>query len=141
MFEMRISIDLVDEEEQQYNLAFGVWDHERNMLNDKITLKNGDGDRILATVGEKALEFLYANPAASIIATGSILPGEKALRTRKYQMGINANYDYLIEFCNIAGFVADKIDGEMVGDWPQWDGHWEIFDRRTNYDGFLLKLK
>ncbi|TLV00992.1 DUF6934 family protein [Dyadobacter luticola] len=140
-FEMRIRITLMDQATRLYNIAFGVWNLSQNDIDDKMIIRNGDTDRILATVGQKALDFLIENPNANIAATGSILPGELALRTRKYQMGIHAHYDYLSTFCNIYGFKAEKINGEVNGDWPDWDGKWVRFEKGTNYDAFLLNLK
>lgn len=75
------------------------------------------------------------------MATGTILKGQLALRTRKYQMGINSNLEFLSEKHNIYGFVAEKVNGKIVGRWPYMKGSWEIFKAGTNYDAFLLNLK
>nr|WP_295935060.1 hypothetical protein [uncultured Dyadobacter sp.] len=139
--ELRMRITLMDAETRFYNIGFGVWDARRRDIDDQVAIRNGDTDRILATVAQKALDFLKQNPRANIAATGSVLPGELALRTRKYQMGINAYYHELFEFCNIYGFKAAKVDGKMVGNWPNWDGEWVPFKQGTNYDAFLLNLK
>ncbi|WAC11480.1 DUF6934 family protein [Dyadobacter pollutisoli] len=139
--ELRMRITLMDAETRFYNIGFGVWDTWKRDIDDKATIRNGDTDRILATVGQKALEFLRQNPRANIAATGSVLPGELALRTRKYQMGINAYYNELTEFCNVYGFKANKVDGMIIGDWPDWNGEWVPFKQGTNYDAFLLNLK
>ncbi|MGN7886471.1 DUF6934 family protein [Dyadobacter sp. 22481] len=141
VIELRMRITLMDAETRFYNVGFGVWDAWKRDINDKATIRNGDTDRILATVGQKALGFLKQNPRANIAATGSVLPGELALRTRKYQMGINTYYNELSEFCNIYGFKANKLDGLIMGDWPNWDGDWVRFEQGTNYDAFLLNLK
>lgn len=134
-------ITLIDAETRFYNIGFGVWELWRRDINDRATIRNGDTDRILATVGQKALEFLRQNPDANIAATGSVLPGELALRTRKYQMGINKYYNELSKFCNIYGFEADKVDGVIMGEWPDWEGKWVRFAPGANYDAFLLNLK
>lgn len=139
--ELRMRITPMDATARLYNIGFGVWDPWRKDINDKANIRNGDTDRILATVGQKALEFLRQNPQANIAATGSILPGEMALRTSKYQMGISKYYIELSRFCNIYGFKAEKWDGVIVGEWPDWDGAWVPFERGTNYDAFLLNLK
>jgi hypothetical protein len=141
MTELRMRITLMDAEFRLYNVGFGVWNAIQKDIDDKATIRNGDTDRILATVGQKALEFLRENPRANIAAMGSVLPGELALRTRKYQMGINAYYSELSAVCNIYGFKADKVDGKILGDWPDWDGAWVTFDQSTNFDSFLLNLK
>lgn len=140
-FPLRVRFSLIDTEMELYNLGFGLWDESASQLDDKAELRNGDMDRILATVGQLALEFLVKHPASSITAAGSVVPGKPAIRTRKYQMGINANYEMLSERHNIFGFVAEKVNGEFIGQWPRWRGEWEVFDRRTNYDAFLLNLK
>lgn len=134
-------ITLMDSELRLYNIGFGVWNPKKNDIDDKVTIKNGDTDLILATVGLQALDFLKQNPNTNITATGSVLPGELALRTRKYQMGINTYYDELVAFCNIYGFKANKVNGIIIGDWPDWDGEWVPFEKGTNYDAFLLNLK
>jgi hypothetical protein len=141
VIELWIRITLMDAETRFYNVGFGVWDIMKVDIDDKATIRNGDTDRILATVGQKALEFLKQNPRANIAATGSVLPGELALRTRKYQMGINTYYNELFEFCNIYGFKADKIHGMIMGYWPDWDGEWVPFEQGANYDAFLLNLR
>jgi hypothetical protein len=141
IIELRMRITLMDEETRFYNVGFGVWDNLRMDIDDKATIRNGDTDRILATVGQKALDFLRRNPRANIAATGSVLPGALALRTRKYQMGINKYYDELFGVCNIYGFKSNKVGGKILGDWPDWDGEWVPFEQGTNYDAFLLNLK
>ncbi|OJV21239.1 MAG: hypothetical protein BGO21_10200 [Dyadobacter sp. 50-39] len=141
VIELRMRITLMDAGTRFYNIGFGVWELWREDINDKTTIRNGDTDRILATVSQKALEFLRQNPEANIAATGSVLPGEMPLRTRKYQMGISKYYSELSEFCNIYGFKANKVDGVIMGEWPDWDGKWVRFVPGTNYDAFLLNLK
>jgi hypothetical protein len=140
-FPMRIRFTFIDPARELYNLGFGLWSPSANLLDDKAELRNGDMDRILATVGQQAIAFLDKNPSASIAAAGSILPDKPAIRTRKYQMGINSNYEMLSERHNIYGFIAEKFNGDFVGYWPRWKGRWEVFDRRTNYDAFLLNLR
>jgi hypothetical protein len=138
---MRIRLTVIDSAAELYNLSFGLWNPSASILDDKAEVRNGDMDRILATVGHQAITFLDQNPDASITAAGSILSGKPAIRTRKYQMGINSNYEMLSERHHVYGFVAEKLNGEFVGQWPRWKGRWEAFDRRTNYDAFLLNLK
>jgi hypothetical protein len=127
---------------RSYNLAFGVWDRNTNTINDEIEINNGDADKILGTVGLKALEFLQKHRDSNLFATGYAKKGALRVRTRKYQMGINKYYDFLIEKHNIYALIADKDEnGEFQGSWPNWAGRWEEFQRGTNYDGFLLNLK
>ena len=49
-----------------YNLGFGDWNEETNQLDDQITSKNGDTEKVLATVAETANEFWVEYPNASI---------------------------------------------------------------------------
>lgn len=140
-FEMRIQFSEIDAERSIYNLGFGIWNPLLRQLDDQTEVRNGDTDNILATVGQHALEFLIKNPEANLMATGTILKGQLALRTRKYQMGINSNLEFLSEKHNIYGFVAEKVNGKIVGRWPYMKGSWEIFKSGTNYDAFLLNLK
>jgi hypothetical protein len=87
IIELRMRITLMDEKTRFYNVGFGVWDNLRMDIDDKATIRNGDIDRILATVGQKALDFLRQNPRANIAATGSVLPGELALENPQISDG------------------------------------------------------
>jgi len=140
-FEMRIRFTLIGQSPEIYNLSFGVWNGEKNTIEDDVNLRNGDTSRILATVGQKALEFVDNNPLINLVATGAVLPGQLALRTRKYQMGIGSNYELLSRKYNIYGFLAEKADGRIAGEWPDWKGRWHVFEKGINYDAFLLNLR
>jgi len=138
---MLVSITPVSLEYSLYNLAFGKWDGG-DTLNDIVELRNGDSDIILATVGMEALNFLQRNRKATVIATGSVSDSGLRVRTRKYQMGICANYEFLIHEHNIFGFKAEKNEaGHIDGEWPFWPGIWYPFERGINYDAFSLNLK
>ena len=65
---------------KSYNLAFGVW----NEINDKIETKNGDGDKILATVSQKTLEFLQTYSDSNMFATESAESEKLRVRTTQY---------------------------------------------------------
>lgn len=58
VIELRMRITLIDAETRFYNIGFGVWDMLKRDIDDRATIRNGDTDRILATIGQKALEFL-----------------------------------------------------------------------------------
>ncbi|MCF2489907.1 DUF6934 family protein [Dyadobacter sp. CY347] len=145
---MLIAIVKLPNSDNEYNLGFGVWNGETNMIDDKISVNNGDRDQILATVGKTALEYINNHPEIRLLATGSVSKKEGSdefemrLRTRLYQMGINQHYDYLVQRYNIEGFKAVKNQkGEIEGDWPNWKGEWVPFTKGTNYDAFSLNLK
>lgn len=141
-YDMLIAIVKIPNQEKAYNLGFGVWDRETNELNDKIETNNGDADLILGTVGKIALEYLDRHPDIDLMATGSVEGNNFRARTRRYQMGINKHYAYLSERYEIEGFIAFKDEmGEFIGNWPEWKGDWQLFQRGTNYDAFLLRVK
>ncbi|MCF0039972.1 DUF6934 family protein [Dyadobacter fanqingshengii] len=120
-----------------FNLGFGVWDEALQNVDDSIELRNGDTDKILATVAQTTLNFLDENPTNSVYARGS-----SASRTRKYQMGISNFLSYLEINYTIQGFVATKnLDNTLIGTFPNWYGEWQRFRSGVNYDAFLLSLK
>lgn len=146
IFPVLVSIDLIREEGQIFNLAFFVLD-ENGDGNDQIETKNGDDELILATAGVKGLEFLDRNPGATLMAAGTVIKDDEGndlprKRTRKYQMGINKHHDYLSQHYDIKGLIASKDDkGNILDTYPDWTGTWHVFEKGTNYDAFLLSLK
>ncbi|MBO9617157.1 MAG: hypothetical protein J7619_31010 [Dyadobacter sp.] len=141
VFEMRVVFEQVGDD--TYNLAFGVWDPVSGSINDSEVLRNGDMDKILATVGFAVIEFLRMREKALIIATGRVLPGANPTRNRKYRMSIGKHLDWLARDYHILGFLADRGDDqEIIGQWPHgWSGTWKVFNRETNFDAFLLRKK
>ena len=129
-FEMQIFItrDFGEPDHMLYNLAFGVWNHLTNEIDDSIEVRNGDMDGILATVGMTALNFLELNPEGFIYAEGST-----AARTRKYQMGIAAHWADIPDKFRISGLPIETKNGPLKSP-PTW----EPFRVGTNYSAFLL---
>jgi len=116
-----------------YNLGFGVVDLEAGELNDLIETRNGDSERILATVASIALEFMARHPTASVYASGST-----PSRTRLYQMGINRILSNLKQY-EIAGLVLERdLNGNPPENYYNWKGTWQKIERGIAYDGFLL---
>jgi len=114
-----------------YNLAFGTWDEDLFRINDSIELRNGDMDKILATVVYSAFDFLRKNPDAYIFAQGST-----PARTRKYQMGITKFLSDVPSDFEILGLVADNIaESESLSH------SWEEFQAGTKYLAFLLSIR
>jgi hypothetical protein len=109
-----------------FNLAFGDWDLETDELNDQVESKNKDTEKVLATVANTAFEFWEEYPDANIFFRGSQPLGEKARRTRLYQMKINRYFADLITIVNIKGFENDN---------------WEVFSANKNYLAFLISQK
>jgi hypothetical protein len=109
-----------------FNLAFGDWDLETDELNDQVESKNKDTEKVLATVANTAFEFWEEYPDANIFFRGSQPLGEKARRTRLYQMKINRYFADLITIVNIKGFENDN---------------WEVFLANKNYLAFLISQK
>jgi hypothetical protein len=132
-FEMRILFTryLDEPEHALFNLAFGVWNPVTCEIDDSVEVRNGDMDRILATVGRAALMFLEENPEAYIYAEGSTLA-----RTRKYQMGITANLTEILD-----GFALKGLPVKPANEDSDQEVSWERFRVGVNYSAFLLYAK
>ena len=111
---------------EMFNLAFGVWNPASGEIDDTVETRNNDMDQILATVGEKALDFIIRNPNAYLYAQGS-----NPIRTRKYQMGISRNLADIPTNLGIYGIVADD-SGSM---------EMENFRSGISYHAFLFYAK
>lgn len=104
------------------NLGFGVWNEETRDIDDGIETKNGDMQQILATVANRALEFLSRYPEAEIFAKGST-----ASRTRLYQMEIAKIINEVPDGLRIEGLIS------KIG--------FVDFRKGINFDAFLLSAK
>jgi hypothetical protein len=109
-----------------YNLGFGDFNEATKQLNDQIISKNGDTERVLATVAGTVFDFWVEYPDASIFFMGSIPEGEKARRTRLYQMKINRYFEEISLIADVSGY-AEK--------------GWEEFMKNKNYVAFLISQK
>lgn len=105
-----------------YNLAFGDYDEQKDRLNDKIVINNGDSTKILATVVSTVYAFTGRYPNAWVFATGS-----KEVRTRLYRMGISNNLEELKDVFYIYGMKMDES--------------FEAFIIGEDYLGFLVNRK
>ncbi|MBO9617122.1 MAG: hypothetical protein J7619_30830 [Dyadobacter sp.] len=124
-FQLRVFItrpkDYVD---SYYSLGFGVWDSEKRTVDDIVELKNGDFQHILATIANISLDFLQANPSASLYAEGST-----PSRTRLYQREITRHHHLIPENLQVYGLVNDNEVGFIK------------FRTGINFDAFLLSMK
>jgi hypothetical protein len=109
-----------------YNLAFGDWNDDISDYEDTVESKNGDMEKVLATVANTALKFWEEYPEISIFFQGSFVSGENPSRTRLYQMKINLYFRKISEQVNIRGY------GEQG---------WEDFKNNKNYMAFLISQK
>lgn len=114
-----------------YNLGFGVVDEEFDWIDDRVEIRNGDSQKILATVANVALSFLEEHPMFSIFATGST-----ASRTRLYQMGISRILPMLTGYA-ITGFLA-KRNENFPHPFTTWNGEWYPFRSGVAFDAFLI---
>ncbi|GLU54569.1 DUF6934 family protein [Dyadobacter frigoris] len=130
--ELRIIISKDDQQESiYYNLAFVVWNRILNDIDDTIELRNGDMDRILATVANTAMLFMKTHPQSLLYIQGS-----NSIRTRKYQMGISKYANSIPPNLGILGLLDENL---LNGSAPAWK--WEHFKTGTNYHAFLLYTK
>jgi hypothetical protein len=133
-YEIRVNFSYLGQ--SLYNLGFGVWNSDKEEIDDSIEIRNGDMDRILATVSQLTFQFLESNSQVIVLASGS-----STVRTRKYQIGIGQNLDSLNSRYCISGFIADRDkDGIISGAYPNWIGTWSNFEKGRNYDAFLIYL-
>lgn len=112
----RIQFTLVNRE-GVYNLAFGNKDPVMGEIDDRSVSKNGDSEKVLATVVNAVFSFLDKYPDAWIYASGST-----SARTRLYQMGISRHYESVADDLEIYGQIGDN---------------WYPFARNTAYEAFL----
>ena len=113
-----VFFQLVDEEEQLYNLAFGDWNDETGYLDDLVRTDNRDTQKVLNTVAIAVADFMGRNPEAQLMAKGST-----ESRTRLYQINILKNLKDISEMYYVEGLKK---------------GCWESFKNGANYEAFLL---
>ncbi|SDH08817.1 hypothetical protein SAMN04487996_12849 [Dyadobacter soli] len=113
-----VFFQLVNEEEQLYNLAFGDWNDDTGFLDDMVRTDNRDIQKVLNTVAIAVVDFMNENSNAKLIARGSTMP-----RTRLYRMNIARNLNEITE-----QFLVQGIK----------DGRLEVFREDVNYEAFLL---
>jgi hypothetical protein len=113
-----VFFQLVDEEEQLYNLAFGDWNDETGYLDDLVRTDNRDTQKVLNTVAIAVADFVGRNPEAQPMAKGST-----ESRTRLYQINILKNLKDISEMYYVEGLKK---------------GCWESFKNGANYEAFLL---
>jgi hypothetical protein len=89
-----------------YNLGFGD-KRDDGTIDDAVDSKNGDRDKILATVAGVVYEYTSVYPERSIIFSGST-----DARTRLYRMAISKNYDELNRDFHIFAIVEEN--GEII---------------------------
>ncbi|TLV01506.1 DUF6934 family protein [Dyadobacter luticola] len=124
-FELRTFIAKVETNSRQdlFNVGFGVWSEELQMVDDMIQTRNGDFRRILSTIAIIALDFLQRYPFAFLFAEGST-----RARTRLYQREISNILDEIPKELRLYGFI--KMDDIFID-----------FQKGINFDGFLLSLR
>ena len=102
-----------------YNLGFGDYNFENEIIDDKVNSKNGDMEKIMATLVAIINDFSVKNKNCQIFLSGS-----DSIRTRFYQMAILKFYD---EFS-----AAYEIKGTI-------DGFSESFQKNKKYESFLIR--
>lgn len=130
-FEMRVKFSYVWQ--NTYNLGFGVLDPVTEALDDLIELRNGDSQKILATVANTVLLFLERFPHVRVYATGNT-----RVRTRLYQMGINRILPLLSDY-TVTGYKSKTNRCENVGEATfSRHGQWREIELGVEYDAFLI---
>ncbi|WP_110054254.1 hypothetical protein [Chitinophaga sp. S165] len=104
-----------------YNLAFGDWNENENIINDLTISNNADRNKVLSTVANTVLDIMTHIGDIAVYAKGST-----PARTRLYQMGINAAREEIEDFFDVYGYD---------------DGIWRKFESGKNYGAFLVIRK
>ena len=102
-----------------YNLGFGDYDFENESIDDEVESKNGDMEKILATVIAIVGDFFDLHSKSTIFLTGST-----SIRTRLYQIAISKYFEEFSDFYQIKGSI---------------NGISEQFQKDKNYESFLIK--
>lgn len=130
-FEMRVRF--TNTWQNTFNLGFGAIDPVSGVLDDLIELRNGDSQKILATVANVVLAFLELHPLVRIYATGS-----NKSRTRLYQMGINRVLPLLSDYAITGYTVENSIQVDVESTFPNRIGQWRPIRLGNDYDAFLI---
>jgi len=104
-----------------YNLGFGDRDILTGKISDLIVSGNGDSQIVLQTVAGIVFDFLTRHALSQIIAVGST-----PSRNRYFQIAISNNLETINNKLEIYGRTS---------------GHWEKFNKLSNYDAFMVRLK
>ena len=102
-----------------YNLGFGDYNFKNDSIDDKVKSKNGDMEKILATVISVIGNFFSKKPNSTIYLTGS-----NPLRNRLYQLAILKYYEEFSTFYEILGTLEEIT---------------EPFQKNKNYESFLVR--
>jgi hypothetical protein len=100
------------------NLLFGDWIEEEQRIDDSTVSNNNDRDKVLATVASTILEFIQKRGKHPIHAKGA-----SPVKTRLYQMGINANRAEIESLFLIFGYYKEE---------------WIPFEPGRNFEAFLV---
>jgi hypothetical protein len=97
-----VQFRLINQEYNVYNLAFGDWNADTDVIDDLVVTNNNDRDKILATLASIVVHFSNQFPLALVFAQGST-----PARTRLYRIGITLNYDDINEIFDVYGLQAE----------------------------------
>lgn len=102
-----------------YNLAFGDKDLLTGEMDDKVVSKNGDSEKVLATIVSAVYAFTDRKKEAWVYATGNT-----PARTRLYRMGITKYIDEVKQDFDVYGLL---------------NGEWENFEKDNDYTAFVVR--
>jgi hypothetical protein len=106
-------------QEGVFNLAFGDYDIETKLIDDKSVSNNGDMKKVISTVVNITMKFLFENPTVYVYIEGST-----TVRTRFYQRIIDRYYDNFNSVFELYGLR---------------DGIPTFFQKNQSYESFLIK--
>lgn len=103
------------------NLVFGNGAVETDKIDTASVTNNGGRARLLATVAATVVEVTNRFPDLMVYAKGST-----AARTRLYQMGIFAHWEFVTPVFEVFAFK---------------NGDWQEAKRHVNYDAFVVRKR
>jgi len=123
----RAVFDLIEESEQMYNLSLCTV-LENGQEDYDTETKNGDMDTVLETVAQIA--FIYSDkfPERKIYFRGS-----NAVRSRKYQIGVNKYLEILLQNFHVESLIIDEVRNILILR--------ETFKVGTNYTALIFTRK
>jgi hypothetical protein len=104
-----------------YNLGFGDFNEDTNVVDDLSVSDNKDTQKVLATVAKTVIDFMQQHPRSIVLAKGST-----PSRTRLYQMGISQFWDEIAGMFLIKGFK---------------EGNWHPYEKGKNFEAFFIVKK
>jgi len=114
-------------DENTYNLALGDIDPDTGEVDYEADSRNGDTEKVFATVAEIISDFAFGLPNHWIYISGN-----RDYKTKAYRMALNRFLDELSTDFEIKGLIGD-IDSDVILE--------EDYIKNKEYLGFLVRKR